>query len=132
MPSPARIMIVEDEFLIALTAETELEAAGFTVVGKAATHDKALDLARSTGPDLVLMDVRLGPGPDGIEAALYLRRELNIPSIIATGSMDEENRRRAAPAAPLAWLPKPYTGDDLIATVQRALASLAQGALSTG
>lgn len=135
MPDPAlpvRVMIVEDEFLIALTAEAELVAAGFVVVGKAASYDKAIDLARATRPDLVLMDVRLGPGRDGIEAALTLRSELGIPSIIATGSMDDENRRRAIPAAPLDWLPKPYSGQDLVETVARALANLRGTALGIG
>ncbi len=121
---PARILIVEDEFLIAMTAETELSAAGFVVVGKAATHDRALELARSLRPDLVVMDVRLGPGRDGIEAAITLRAELDLPAVIASGSFDDENRKRAVPAAPLAWLPKPYSGEDLVATVTRALASL--------
>lgn len=120
----ARIMIVEDELLIALTAEAELTAAGFIVTGKAASYDKAVDLARSTRPDLALMDVRLGSGRDGIDAALALRQELGLPSIIATGSMDDENRRRAEPAAPLAWLPKPYTPEDLVATIRNALLDL--------
>lgn len=121
MPAPARILIVEDEFLIALTAETELAAAGYEVVGKAATYAKAIEIAAKTRPDLVVMDIRLGPGRDGIEAAITLRQEFDLPCIIATGSMDAENRRRAEPAAPLAWLPKPYTPDDLLNTVRQAL-----------
>lgn len=132
MAPTARILIVEDEFLIAMTAEAELVAAGFDVVGKAANYDKAITLAHSTRPDLVLMDVRLGLGRDGIEAAITLRNELDLPSIIATGSMDDENRRRAAPAAPLAWLPKPYSADDLVATVTAALAKLNPTVLSRG
>ena len=129
---PGRVLIVEDEFLIALTAEAELLSAGFVVVGKAASYDKAVALARSTTPDLVLMDVRLGAGRDGIDAALTLREELGLRSIIATGSMDDENRRRAAPAEPLAWLPKPYTGEDLVATVAAALRRLQTADLANG
>ncbi|WP_159082441.1 response regulator [Paragemmobacter aquarius] len=121
---PARILIVEDEFLIALTTEAELVDAGFIVVGKAANYEKALEIARTTRPDLALMDVRLGAGRDGIEAAIALRAELDLPAIIATGSMDDENRRRAIPAAPLAWLPKPYTGEELVVTVTQALDAL--------
>lgn len=121
MAKPARILIVEDEFLIALTAEAELVAAGFDVVAKAASYDNAVELAARTKPDLVVMDVRLGPGRDGIEAAITLRRDLGLPCVIATGSMDEVNRRRAIPAAPLAWLPKPYTPEDLVSTVKAAL-----------
>lgn len=126
--SPARILIVEDEFLIAMVAEAELVAAGFDVVGKAATYTKAIEEAQSTRPDLVLMDVRLGAGRDGIDAAITLRQEFDLPAIIATGSMDEDNRRRAAAAAPLAWLPKPYTAEELIATVNIALRAMQQPA----
>lgn len=127
--TPSRILIVEDEFLIALTAETELVAAGFSVVGKAASFEKAIALAHSTRPDLVLMDVRLGPGPDGIDIAIALRQELDIPCVIATGSINADNRRRAIPAAPLAWLAKPYTPADLVETVSKALQSLTPAAL---
>lgn len=132
MTPPARILIVEDEFLIALAAEAELIEAGFIVVGKAANHVKAIELAQVTRPDLALMDVRLGAGKDGIEAALVLRQEFGIPSIIATGSMDDENRNRAASAAPLAWLPKPYSGQELVDTVLAAMGKIRSTEPSAG
>lgn len=128
---PARILIVEDEFLIALAAESDLEAAGMTVVGKAANSEKALELARRTRPDLVLMDVRLGAGRDGIDTAILLRRELGIGTIFATGSIDAENLRRALPAAPLGWIAKPYTSEDLTSAVRTALAQTATPEMGT-
>ena len=115
-----RILIVEDEMLIALVAAEDLTEAGHGVVGIAASHDRALALAEAERPDLALMDVRLETGPDGIEAATALRQRFGIPSILASGSMDAPNIARAAAAAPLEWLVKPYTTEQLLAAVARA------------
>lgn len=122
--SAPRVLIVEDEFLIALAAESDLEAAGLIVVGKAGNYEKALELARATRPDLILMDVRLGTGRDGIEAAIAIRAELDIPVVFATGSINAENTRRAAAAHPAGWLAKPYSSDALVTTLRDALAAL--------
>lgn len=115
-----RILLVEDEMLIALTAEEDLIDAGHRVVGIASTHDRALALAEAERPDLALMDVRLAGGSDGIDAAIALRRRFGIPSILASGSMDAANRARATAAEPLEWLVKPYTTEQLLAAVARA------------
>lgn len=123
-----RILIVEDEMLIALVAEEDLTDAGHRVVGIAASHDRAMALAEADRPDLALMDVRLAPGPDGIEAATELRQRFGIPSILASGSMDAANIARATAAAPLEWLVKPYTTEQLLQAVARAAESLAKAA----
>ena len=115
-----RILIVEDEMLIALVAEDDLTEAGHEVVGIAATAERAVELATALRPDLALMDVRLASARDGIDTATEFRHRLGIPAILATGSMDAENLRRAASAAPLEWLVKPYTSDQLRAAVARA------------
>lgn len=130
--SAPRVLIVEDEFLIALAAESDLEAEGFAVVGKAATYEKAVDLARATRPDLILMDVRLGAGRDGIEAAIAIRRELDVPVVFATGSINAENIHRAEAAQPAGWLAKPYTSDELLAVLRTAISALRQTAHSAG
>lgn len=116
----ARILIVEDEFLIAMVAEDELTDAGHEVVGIATTYDAALRLAEDHRPDLAILDVRLASLRDGIDVALDLRQRFAIPAILATGSHDEENLRRAAPARPLGWLTKPYTPEALLDAVEAA------------
>lgn len=116
----ARILIVEDEFLIAMVAEDELTDAGHEVVGIATTYDAALRLAEDHRPDLAILDVRLASLRDGIDVALDLRLRFAIPAILATGSHDEENLRRAAPARPLGWLTKPYTPEALLDAVEAA------------
>ncbi|WP_135469125.1 response regulator [Crenalkalicoccus roseus] len=119
----ARVLIVEDEYFVALDAEDALTDAGFRVVGVAATAEDALALARAERPDLVLMDIRLGGSRDGIEAAAEIRRELGIPSLFATAHADAATRLRGeAAASPLGWLSKPYTQAEVVAAVRLALA----------
>ena len=72
-PARRRALIVEDEFLIALDLETDLCALGFNVCDLAANADRARYLAMSNQPDVVLMDVNLEGGREGIEAARWLR-----------------------------------------------------------
>jgi CheY-like chemotaxis protein len=116
-----RILVVEDEFLIALTVEDVLAAAGYDVVGIAATYEEAVALAERTRPELVLMDIRLASSRDGIEAAIAIRERFDIPALFVSANLDPENRGRAAPAAPAGWLSKPYSPEKLRAAVAAAL-----------
>ena len=121
---PARILVVEDDFLVAMQVETALVEAGFDLVGIAASAEDAIELATSQDPALVVMDIRLAGSRDGIDAALELFRERGIRCIFATAHYDQETRTRAEPASPLGWLKKPYTMVSLIETVRRALNEL--------
>ena len=118
---PARILIVEDDFLIGLQAETALAEAGFHVIGVAVSADEATELAASHQPALVVMDVRLSGKRDGIDLAIELFRDHAIRCLFATAHADAQARRRAEPARPLGWLQKPYTMASLVATVRGAL-----------
>ena len=117
----ARILVVEDDFLIAMQTEAALAAAGFHVIGTAATAEHALELAERERPALAVMDIRLASKRDGIDAARELYHELNIRCIFATAHDDETTRKRAAPYAPLGWLAKPYTTASLVALVTDAV-----------
>jgi two-component system, response regulator PdtaR len=119
--APARILVVEDDFLIAMQTEAALAAAGFQVIGTAATAEQAVALAEKERPVLAVMDIRLASKRDGIDAARELYHELNIRCIFATAHDDETTRKRAAPYAPLGWLAKPYTTASLIALVTDAV-----------
>ena len=116
-----RILVVEDDYFVALELEHRLIEAGFDVVGIAATAEDALEKARSGRPDLAVMDIRLAGARDGIEAATDLI-ELGIPSIFATAHADPETKRRAEQARPVGWLQKPYAPQSAIALIQEALA----------
>ena len=120
--SPARVLIVEDDHLVALEIEATLLEAGFEVVGIAATADEAVGLGKSMRPDVTIMDIRLAGKRDGVDAALDLFREEGIRCVFATAHQDAETRRRAEPARPLGWLSKPYRPDVLVKAVRAALA----------
>jgi len=117
-----RILVVEDDFLVATEMEVALQIAGFVVTGVAASADEAIALARSTTPDLAIVDIRLYGPRDGVDAALVMFRDYAIRCIFATAHADAAVRNRAAPAAPLGWLQKPYSMPLLIDTVRQALA----------
>lgn len=118
------ILIVEDEHLVALDMEAALTDAGFAVAGIAASAAEAVSLARSTSPDLVIMDIRLAGDGDGVDAALELFRENGIRCVFATAHHDQKTQSRAQPARPLGWLAKPYQPDALIRAVRDALSML--------
>jgi two-component system, response regulator PdtaR len=121
---PARILIVEDDYLVAMQMEAALTDAGFEIAGVASSAEEALELAAARGPALVVMDVRLGGRRDGIDAALELFGSHAIRCVFATAHYDAKVRARAQPAAPLAWLPKPYAMPALVGAVRRAFREL--------
>jgi DNA-binding NarL/FixJ family response regulator len=121
---PPRVLVVEDDFLIAIQTEAALTAAGFQVVGPAATAEEAIELARDAQPMLAVMDIRLASNRDGIDAARQLYQDLAIRCIFATAHDDAHTRGRAEPYAPLGWLPKPYSAASLITLVAEALVRL--------
>ncbi|WP_218127861.1 response regulator [Belnapia rosea] len=119
------MLVVEDEYFVALAAEDALASAGFEVVGVAATAEEAVEIAGTERPDLVLMDIRLAGARDGIDAASEIRGRLGIPSLFATAHSDAATRARGeGAAAPLGWLTKPYAPTELTAAVAAALAKL--------
>ncbi len=121
------ILIVEDDFLVSLEIEAALAEAGFEIAGVAVSAEEAIELALEKVPILVIMDIRLAGKRDGVDAALELFRKQGIRCIFATAYHDPATRGRAEPAAPLAWLPKPYTMLSLVAAVRRGLAELGSG-----
>jgi len=124
MPNAPKILIVEDQYFVAVDCEMSLRAAGFDCVGLAANGDEALALARAEKPDLVLMDIRLSGSSNGVDVATRLFNELGLRSIFSSGHADAVTRRQAEAAHPLGWLPKPYSGVDLIAAVKHGLDEL--------
>jgi two-component system, response regulator PdtaR len=123
-PRRARVLVVEDDFLIAMQTEAALRDAGFHVVGPAATAEEAVALATQERPFLAVMDIRLASKRDGIDAARELFQDLEIRCIFATAHDDVGTRKRAEPYAPLGWLAKPYTMASLVALVADALSRL--------
>ncbi len=121
----ARILIVEDEFLVAMTIEETLLQAGHEIVGLVTTGEEAVQAGASLRPDLVMMDIRLAGQMTGIEAAVELSAK-GIPSLFATSHSDQGTRTSGEAANPVGWLAKPFSESEVVSAVENALARLRQ------
>ena len=116
-----KVLIVEDEPIVALDLKQELEMLGCEVLGVAESADEALVAAGVHRPDLALMDVRIVGSVDGIQTAGLLRAAYQIPVIFLTSYSDETTIARAAREMPYGYLTKPFQSGELKATLQVAL-----------
>lgn len=117
-----RILVVEDEALVAMATSQLLEDAGYEVVGMAADGAQAMRLAEQEKPDLVLMDIRLRGGDDGVETAGQIRQRLGLRILYVSAHGDSATLARAARTEPAGFVGKPYTTVELLNAVGRALA----------
>jgi len=117
----ARILIVEDDRVVARDIQQQLVRIGHTVVGMTTRGEDAVALSEATRPSLVLMDIRLeGPG-DGIEAAQKIRERYQIPVVYLTAYADDETLRRASVTEPFGYLLKPFEDSQLRTAIEMAL-----------
>lgn len=124
-PDPGRrkrILIVEDEFLSAMALEQILHASGFQVLGIAGDTDTALALAAKAPPDLLISDIKLRDGGDGVTVAAIIRELYGVPCIFVSGNMDQRTMAQAARAMPVACIEKPYGEPQLLQAIRTALA----------
>ncbi|MEI6842079.1 MAG: response regulator [Methanomicrobiales archaeon] len=119
--SDKRILIVEDDAIVAMTIEDSLHEMGYSVVGRAANANDAIKIAEDEKPDLILMDIRIQGDRDGIEAASEINRSNNIPIIYLTAYSDNETIRRAAKTQPYGFLTKPFRQKEMYSTIEIAL-----------
>jgi DNA-binding NarL/FixJ family response regulator len=117
----ARILLVEDDFLVAMTMENDLAEGNYEIAGVANSADAAVSLAKKARPDLVVMDIRLVGPRDGVDAALEIFAATGIRCLFATANADAQARTRAAPAQPLGWLQKPYGREALLSALAEAV-----------
>ena len=116
-PSPTlpvpRVLIVEDQALIALALAADIAAMQCEVIGRAASGEAAVELARRLTPDIVLMDVQLAGRMDGVEAAALIKAECAPRIIFVTAYADGPDRPRMEAIRPAAILGKPYHPNEL-------------------
>lgn len=117
----ARILVVEDENIVAMEIVDLLRHLGYAVSDQVASGEEAIGRAAATCPDLVLMDIRLKGKMDGIEAAEQIHATLDIPIIYLTAYADEETLSRAKLTQPLGYLVKPFHEQELRTTIEMAL-----------
>lgn len=116
-----RILIVEDEHIVALDLQQQVEKLGHAVVGIGGTGQEAIDLALEMLPDLILMDIRLRGDMDGITAANEIRSVKQIPIVYLTAYSDAKTLERASVTQPLGYILKPFQLRELETTIQLAL-----------
>jgi PAS domain S-box-containing protein len=117
----ARILVVEDEKIIALGIEAQLAELGYAVAGTAATGGEAVRKAVELCPDLILMDISLGPDMDGVEAAALIRKQVDMPVVFLTANSDAGTFERAKRADPFGYVLKPYEDKDLQTAIEIGL-----------
>ena len=117
----ARILIVEDNLIIAKNIENRLKGSGYVVPGIALSGEKAIQCAAETHPDLVLMDIKLQGEMDGIEAAEKIHTCFHIPVIYLTGYPDDETLQPAKVAEPFGYVSKPFEIRKLCRSIEMAL-----------
>ncbi|MFQ5553553.1 MAG: ANTAR domain-containing response regulator [Thermoplasmata archaeon] len=116
-----RVLVVEDEGLVAAGLKGQLEDIGHQVMGLAKDAEEAVRLASKIQPDLIMMDIRI-PGTDGIEAARAILAQEAVPIVFLTAYPDEDFVRRAGDAGAMAYLLKPVNESTLRSTIEVALA----------
>jgi two-component system cell cycle sensor histidine kinase/response regulator CckA len=119
--SPTKIMVVEDEFIVAKDLRTHLQNQGYQVTSLHSTGEDAIEAARRERPDLTLMDVVLAGSLDGVQTADILGREMGIPVVYLTAFSDDKTIQRAKATEPFAYLLKPFDARELGVAIELAL-----------
>jgi PAS domain S-box-containing protein len=119
--SATKILIVEDERIVARDIQNRLTRLGYAVVGVTRFGEEAVPLAAGLRPDLVLMDVRLEGAMDGVTAAQEIRDRLQLPVVYLTAYADEETLQRARVTEPFGYVLKPFEERELRTVIEMAL-----------
>ena len=116
-----KILVVEDDFILAEDLKITLTQLGYEVCGHTAKGDKAISMALTLNPDLILMDIKLKGSMDGTQAAVELRDKLRLPVIFISAHSDEKTLEKAKSAEPYGFLHKPINPKDIKHCIEIAL-----------
>jgi two-component system cell cycle sensor histidine kinase/response regulator CckA len=116
-----RILIVEDERIVAEDIQKSVDNLGYDIAGLAASGAEAVKLAQRTSPDLVLMDIVLKEGMNGIQTAEIIYNRYHIPVVYLTAYADEETLDRAKRTEPYGYILKPFDDRELQTTIEMAI-----------
>jgi len=121
IPREPRVLIVEDEILIAEELRERLARLGYSVIAAVDSADEGIGIATREVPDLVLMDIRLRGKKDGVEAAVEIRRQVDIPIVYLTAHSDNLTVERAKKTDHDGFLLKPFHRRELQSTIEVAM-----------
>lgn len=118
-----KIGVVEDEMVIADTICLTLKKLGYHTTPTSPNYNQAIKMVEEENPDLLLIDVNLGGGKDGIDLAHYIREKYTTPLIFLTANSDAATIERAKKVKPNAYLVKPFNKNDLYAAIEIAISN---------
>lgn len=121
--SKVRILVVEDEIIIADNICDALEDLGYEVSEPAITYSEAIETIKEFKPDLAILDIQLSGKKDGIDIAQTIKDDYNIPFIFLSSNSDVRTVGRAKEVAPSAYLVKPFSKEELYTSIEIALSN---------
>lgn len=121
MARKTRVLVVEDEGVVAMNVKMALLDGGYEVLPIAISAQTALTFTAQYRPDVVLMDIRIKGDKDGIDTATLITRHYHIPIIYTTAHYDEETVRRANETEHAGYLVKPYEDSELYALIEKTV-----------
>ncbi|MBP9059878.1 MAG: response regulator [Rhodoferax sp.] len=116
-----RILIVEDESIVAMDIALQLRNLGYQPIGHATSGEQAIELAGRLRPDLTLMDIQLATDMDGITTAMTMRKQFDLPCVFLSAFDGSDSLARAKLADPAGYVIKPFTEHDLRTAMETAL-----------
>ena len=127
MNQTIKILIVEDNVIIADDMQTMLEEIGYEIVGNVIDYEQATNVLNQNDVDLVLIDIILASDKTGIDLGEYIRKEYNIPFIFVTSNSDRATVEIAKKVKPNGYLVKPFEQEDLYTSIEIALSNYNYG-----
>ena len=127
-----KILIAEDEMIIAADIARLLGKSGYEVAGISTRGEDVLKVIESTRPDIILMDIALRGSIDGVETATRILQQYRIPVIFVTSNIDDKTFQRAKVAKPYAFIAKPFQESDLIRAIEITLERMEEDASTHG
>jgi CheY-like chemotaxis protein len=116
-----RILVVEDEFIVAFEIQQTLEDRGFAVCDVVASGEEAVAAAERERPDCVLMDINIRGAMGGVEAARRISAQFGVPVAFLTGFPSGQVKEQARDLIPIAYFTKPLNLDEICAVLERTL-----------
>jgi len=121
-----KIAVVEDEIIIADNICESLESLGYNVLEPAITYTEGKELIDNERPDIVILDIHLSGKKDGVDLALYIKENYDIPFIFLTAHADKATVERAKISNPPAYLVKPFTKEELYSSIEVTISNYEQ------
>jgi DNA-binding LytR/AlgR family response regulator len=131
MDTLIKILVVEDEMIIAAKISMQLTNLGYEVTGILPRGEQAIDQVKENKPDIILMDINLKGNLDGIETATLLQNQYDFPIIYLTANADEPTFNRAKSTRPYAFISKPFKQLDLQRAIELTISRMAENDTGT-